>query len=88
MLWGAESKGKPDCAGLVADADKYNTLRRKKKNLQLRIVCITVATGPTVLRMGRERSGVRNQAEKSDKGWEKKDISSPSFLKWKLNTVW
>lgn len=40
MLSGAESKGKPDCAGLMVDADKCSTLRRKKKNLHLRIDCI------------------------------------------------
>lgn len=76
MLSGAESKGKPDCAGLMADADKCSTLRRKKKNLHLSIVCITVTTGFGVLCMGRDQSGVQHQAKNSDKWWEGKGISS------------
>lgn len=87
MLPGAESKGKPDCAGLMADADKCISLRRKKKTLHLRIVCITVTTGSTVLCMGRDQSGVQHQAKKSDKGWKGKCISCPILLKWKGNRV-
>lgn len=87
MLSGAESKGKPDCAGLMADADKCSSLRRKKKTPHLRIVCITVTTGSTVLCMGREQSGVQHQAKKSDKEWEGKGISCPILLTWKRNEV-
>lgn len=83
MLSGAESKGKPDCAGLMVDADKCSTLRRKKKNLYLRIACIIVTTGSTVLCMGKDQSGVQHQAKKSDKGWEGKGISHPILLTWK-----
>lgn len=87
MLSGAESKGKPDCAGLMVDADKCSTLRRQKKNLHLRIVCITVTTGSTVLCMGRDQSGVPHQT-KSDKEWEGKGIRCPIWLTWKGNKVW
>lgn len=88
MLSGAESKGKPDCAGLMVDADKCSTLRRKKKNLHLRIVCITVTTESTVLCMGRDQPGVQHQAKNSGKGWEGKGISRPILLTWKGNKVW